>query len=152
MEDSNEHRSCCRMWRSYVFLISRQFRESSANSLTWDITWSGKSFMWHRNSKAPSRVHCGTPEMTGTSCDSMPSNTILIWRHVKKLVIQAWRVLLMPYLSSLYCIFLCCTVVNALEKGSIRASTRCLCHRPSVERWMQVAAVFHRSNLIGSND
>ena len=42
---------------------------------TVDFTESVKSFMWHRNSKGLRTVPWGTPELTETSSDTVPSRT-----------------------------------------------------------------------------
>jgi len=118
-QDSREHRSCCKMIWSCGVLISRYIKQSSAKSRT--RIRSGRSFIWHRNSRGT--VPCGTPEMTGVSSDDTPSNTTLIWRHVRKLVNQAWREPLIPYLSNLYGSLSCGTASKAFEKSSISMST-----------------------------
>ena len=43
-------RSFCRVVWSFSLLISLYKRQSSANSLTDDLTEFGRSFMWHKNS------------------------------------------------------------------------------------------------------
>jgi hypothetical protein len=49
---------------SFWLLISRYNKQSSTKSFTDDLTASGRSFMWQRNSMGPSTVPCGTPEST----------------------------------------------------------------------------------------
>ena len=57
-------------------------RQSSAKDLTWDLTHSGRSFMWHKNSSGPNTVACGTPESTWALSECSPSTTTLIERFV----------------------------------------------------------------------
>jgi hypothetical protein len=44
------------------------------SALTDDLTASGRSFMWQRNSMVPGTVPCGTPESTVTCWDDSPIN------------------------------------------------------------------------------
>ena len=48
---------------------------SSANNLTWDGIFSGRSLMYNRKRSGPSTAPWGTPEVTGTSFENSPSNT-----------------------------------------------------------------------------
>ena len=59
-------------------------RQSSANRRTVDFTASGRSLIWHKNSRGPRTVPCGTPESTLTDSDSSPSTTTFIFLFVKK--------------------------------------------------------------------
>ena len=43
--------------------------------LNCDLTVWGRSFMWHKNSKRPSTVPCGTPESTVVASEEVPSIT-----------------------------------------------------------------------------
>ena len=45
--------------------MQRYMAVSSAKSLTLDLTWSGRSFMYARNKMGPRTEPCGTPEETG---------------------------------------------------------------------------------------
>ena len=67
-------RSFCSLLWSFWLLISRYNKQSSAKSLTDDLTASGRSLLWQRNSMGPSTVPCGTPETTVTCWDDSPSN------------------------------------------------------------------------------
>jgi hypothetical protein len=62
--------SCCVL----MFLWSRQ---SSAKSLTDDLTKSGKSLMWQRKRRGPSTVPCGTPESTVIYCILTKNKTLI---------------------------------------------------------------------------
>ena len=70
------------MW-SLLLLISLYKRQSSANSLTDDLTAFGRSFMWHRKSIGPSTVPWGTPESTVASSEYSPSNASHIFLSVR---------------------------------------------------------------------
>ena len=48
---------------------------SSAKSLTLDLTWSGRSFMYIRKSMGPRTEHCGIPEDTAILSDLTPFTT-----------------------------------------------------------------------------
>jgi hypothetical protein len=56
-------------------------RQSSAKDLTWDLTHSGRSFMWHRKSSGPNTVLCGTPKFTWELSECSSST---ICRHMFK--------------------------------------------------------------------
>ena len=43
-----------------------------------------RSLIWHKNSRGPRTVPCGTPESTLTDSDSSPSKTTFIFLFVKK--------------------------------------------------------------------
>jgi hypothetical protein len=62
-----------------------------SESLTDDLTASGRSFMWQRNSMRQSTVPCGTPESTVTCWDDSPSNVTLIFFFVRKFVSHCSR-------------------------------------------------------------
>ena len=53
-------------------LIARYMAVSSAKSLTLDLTWSGRSFMYARKSMGPRTEPCGTPEDTAILSDLTP--------------------------------------------------------------------------------
>ena len=59
---SRVKRSFCRVIDSPSELIGRYMAVSSAKSLTLDLTWSGRSFMYARKSMGPRTWPCGTPE------------------------------------------------------------------------------------------
>ena len=60
-------RSFCRVIDSPSGLIAKYIAVSSAKSLTRDLTWSAKSFIYARKSMGPFRTEpCGTPEDTAT--------------------------------------------------------------------------------------
>ena len=48
---------------------------SSAKSLTLDLTWSGRSFMYSKTSMGPRTGPCGTPEDTANLSDLTPFKT-----------------------------------------------------------------------------
>ena len=77
-----------------------------AKSLTDDLTASGRSFMWQRNSMRQSTVPCGTPESTVTCWDDSPSNVTLIFLFVRKFVSHLCTGPLIPYWSNLCISFL----------------------------------------------
>ena len=57
---------------------------SSANSLALLFRESDKSFIYARNRQGPRTEPCGTPDMTGTVEDCLPSTTTdcdLFWRN-----------------------------------------------------------------------
>ena len=54
-------------------LIARYMAASSAKSLTLDLTWSGRSFMYARKSMGPRTEPCGgAPEDTAILFDLIP--------------------------------------------------------------------------------
>ena len=53
--------------------ILRYSRQSSAKSLTWDDTTSGRSLIWIKNKSGPKTVPWGTPESTVTDDGNSPS-------------------------------------------------------------------------------
>ena len=60
-------RSSCRRTASSSPLILAYNKLSSANSLICDVTQSGISLMYARNSSGPNTVPRGTPDRTGVS-------------------------------------------------------------------------------------
>ncbi|KAH3859817.1 hypothetical protein DPMN_102638 [Dreissena polymorpha] len=48
---------------------------SSAKRRTWDVTREGRSFMYRRKRRGPRTDPWGTPEVTGTWSDLVPSTT-----------------------------------------------------------------------------
>ena len=65
-------RSVCRTSLSVVELIARYKAVSSANSLTLDLTCSGRSFMYARKRIGPRTEPCGTPEETEMLSELIP--------------------------------------------------------------------------------
>ena len=61
---SRVKRSFCRVFDSPSELTARFMAVSSAKSLTLDLTWSGRSFMYARKSMGPRTEPCRTPEDT----------------------------------------------------------------------------------------
>ena len=57
---------------------------SSANSRALLLRESGRSFIYERNRQGPNTDPWGTPDITGTSGDCLPSTTTdwLSWRNV----------------------------------------------------------------------
>ena len=52
-------KSACSFWWSFAVLIVLYSKQSYANSLIEDVTLSGRSFMWQRNSIGPSTGYSG---------------------------------------------------------------------------------------------
>ena len=84
-----------RMWRSFCSvtdspseLIARYMAVSSAKSLTPDLTWSGRSFIYARKSMGPRTEPCGTPEDTAILSDLTPFETTACERESKKSLTQ----------------------------------------------------------------
>ena len=61
---------------------------SSANNLTWDWMFSGRSLMYNRKRSGPSTEPWGTPEVTLTSSDDSPSSTTVWVRPIRNDCIQ----------------------------------------------------------------
>ena len=68
-------RSFCRVIDSPSQLIARYMTVSSAKSLTLDLTWSGRSFIYARKSMGPRTEPSGTPEDTAIMSDLTPFKT-----------------------------------------------------------------------------
>ena len=115
-------RSFCSLLWSFWLLISRYNKQSSAKNLTDDLTASGRSFMWKRNSMGPSTVPCGTPESTVICWDDAPSNVTLIFLFVRKFISHLCTGPLIPYWSNLCSRVLWGTVSKAFEKSNIAMS------------------------------
>ena len=113
---------CSNTWSSFDF-ICQYNKQSSAKSLTWDRTTSGRSFMWQGNMRGPRTVPWGTPESTVTLFDCSPSTTTFIVLSFKKddnhFKVLPW----IPYESILCSNLSCGTVSNAFEKTRIATST-----------------------------
>ena len=69
---SRAWRSFCKVIDSPSKLIARYMTVSSSKSLTLDLTWSGRSFIYARKSMGPRTEPCGTQEY------------IAIWLHLKQ--------------------------------------------------------------------
>ena len=72
---SRVKRSFCRVIDSPFELIARYMAIPSAKSLTLDLTWSGRSFMYARKSIGPRTEPCGTPEDTAILSNLTPFKT-----------------------------------------------------------------------------
>ena len=72
---SGVKRSFCRVIDSPSELIGRYMAVSYAKSLTLDLTWSGRSFMYARKSMGRRTGPCGTPEDTAILSDLTPFKT-----------------------------------------------------------------------------
>ena len=81
-------RSFCRIIDSPSELIARYMAVSSAKSLTLDLTWSGRSFIYARKSMGPRTEPCGTPEDTAILSDLTPFKTTAWERESKKSLTQ----------------------------------------------------------------
>ena len=66
-------RSCCKVWESFLLVTVKYTAVSSANSLTCEVIFSGRSFMYSRNKIGPRTEPWGTPDVTGISDDFSPS-------------------------------------------------------------------------------
>ena len=64
--------SFCRVIDSPSELIARYMAVSSAKSLTLDLTWSGRSFIYIRKSMGPKTEPFGTPDDTAIYSDLTP--------------------------------------------------------------------------------
>ena len=95
-------KSACSFWWSFAVLIVLYSKQSSANSLIEDVTLSGRSFMWQRNSIGPSTMPWGTPESTVVSFDFSPSTIVRIDLAVKKFVSHLWILPFIPYWCNLW--------------------------------------------------
>ena len=62
-------RSCCKVWESFLLVTVKYTVVSSANSLTWELIFSGRSLMYNRNKIVPRTELWGTPDVTGISDD-----------------------------------------------------------------------------------
>ena len=118
-------KSACSFWWSFAVLIVLYSKQSSANSLTEDVTLSGRSFMWQRNSIGPSTVPWGTPESTVVSFDFSPSTIVHIDLAVRKFVSHLWILSFIPYWCNLWRSLLCGAVSKAFEKSNIATSIWC---------------------------
>ena len=115
-------KSACSFWWSFAVLIVLYSKQSSANNLIEDVTLSGRSFMWQRNSIGSSTVPWGTPESTVVSFDFSPSVRI---DSLRKFVSHLWILLFIPYWCNLWRSLLCGTVSKAFEKSNIATSNWC---------------------------
>ena len=72
---SRVRRSVCRVIDSPSELIDRYMPLSPAKSLTVDLTWSGRSFIYARKSMGLRTEPCGTPEDNAILFDLTPFKT-----------------------------------------------------------------------------
>lgn len=72
-------------------------RQLSAKRRTVDFTLSVRLLMWQTKMSGPRTVPSGTLESTIVSFDEVTSITTLIFRCVRKFVIQVWRGPWIPY-------------------------------------------------------
>ena len=140
--------SCKEMW-SLMELISLYSKQSSAKRRTFDVTESGRSFMWHRKSSGPRTVPWGTPESTLVDSDADPSSTTRIVLLVRKLVSQDKVVPCTPYDESLCKSFWWGTVSKAFEKSNIATSTCLFWSKRDHSQWWGV--VSHMRSQIWSH-
>ena len=68
-------RSSCKMFASDRELIHKYMAVSSAKSLTLDITFSGRSFMYAKKRIGPRTEPCRTPDETGIELELVPLET-----------------------------------------------------------------------------
>ena len=90
-------KSVCSFCWSWLFLIVLYSRQSLENSLTDDVTLSGRSLMWHRNRIGPKTVPWGTPETIVVSPDDSPSMMVRIDLAVRKFLSHLCVFPLIPY-------------------------------------------------------
>ena len=95
-------KSACSFWWSFAVLNVLYSKQSSASSLTEDVTLSCRSFMWQRNSIGPSTVPLGTPESTVVSLDCSPSTIVRIDLAVRMFVSHLWILPFIPYWCNLW--------------------------------------------------
>ena len=94
---SRHARSVCRTWPSVVEQIARYMAVSSAKSLTLNLTYLGRSFMYARKSFGLRTEPRGTPVEAGTSSELIPLITTVCFLLSKKSLIQFKVYPLMPY-------------------------------------------------------
>ena len=111
---------------------------SSAKRRTLDLTWHGRSLIKIRNINGPSTDPWGTPEVTGTECESSPARTTLCVLFSRKLFSHCNVVASMPHLNNLYSKLLWGTLSNALLKSITMTS---VCPPPCIS--------FARKNPLG---
>ena len=68
-------RSFCRVFDSPSELTAMYLAVSSSKSLTLDLTWSGRSFMYIRKGMGPRTEHCEAQEYTDILSDLTPFTT-----------------------------------------------------------------------------
>ena len=82
-------RSCCRFSWSWMVPTDLYSKQSSANKRTWDVTLSGRSFIYNRKRSGPRTVPCGTPDSTLVEEEVSPSRHTTHWvRFLRKAAIQ----------------------------------------------------------------
>ena len=75
-------------WLSCMLVTVRYTAVSSANNLTWDWMFSGRSLMYNKKRSGPRTEPWGTPEVTLTSSDDSPSSTTVWVRPIRNDWIQ----------------------------------------------------------------
>ena len=73
---SRESKSLYRATLSAPERMGRYKRQSSANSLTCEVTTDGRSLIWSKNKRGLSTVPCGTRDNTLYSFHNNPLNTV----------------------------------------------------------------------------
>ena len=94
---ANLFRSSCKLILSISVFIVRYTIVSSANSLVFDLIFSGMSLMKYKSKLGPKTDPCGTPESTCMKLDDSPSTTTAWFRSSRKLWIH---VLVFPVFRS----------------------------------------------------
>jgi len=122
-----------RVCRSLSFLMTLYMRLSSANSrMSYDVR-SGISLIYARNRSGPSTVPCGTPDITSSLVDLVPSSTTRWVRFLRNDWIQQQTGPWIPQYSSLYRSRECGTLSKAFSKSRRIVSTGCSrCHHWTV--------------------
>ena len=116
-------KSACSFWWSFALLIVLYSKQSSANSLTEDVTLSGRSLCGRGIVFiCPSTVPWGTPKSTVVSFHFSPSTIVRIDLAVRKLVSHLRILPFIPYWCNLWRSLLCGTVSKAFEKSNIATS------------------------------
>ena len=144
-------KSACSFLWSFAVLIVLYSKQSSANSLIEDVTLSGRSFMWQRNSIGPKgTVPWGTP--TVVSFDCSPSTIVRINLVVRKFVSHLWILPFIPYWCNLWRSTVCYVelcrklVRNLILQRPI--GVHVLCGVLVGSHLLSLEVVFHRSSLI----
>ena len=110
-------RSCWRVWQSALLLIVKYTTVSSANNLTSEWMFSGRSLIYKRNKIGPKTEPWGTPDVTGISDDFSPSKATHWVCPSKKALIQLRFFRITPCWCSLYSNFVWLTLSKALLKS-----------------------------------
>ena len=140
-------------------------RQSSANSLTLEVTTLGKSLIYIKNSRGPKTAPWGTPEITFVVWDLEPSTTTVCSLVFKKAAVQSNKGPCMPRNSSFPNRRSCGPMSKALEKSKMatsvwiplslvcyrswRVSNRCVSHENfTLKPWFKGVKISYRSRWV----